>query len=139
MLPGDRVHKIQAVLSGSLNFVFNNFNETSSFKEVVSQAKEEGYTEPDPRIDLSGIDVARKILILARESGYPIEIEDIENHTFLPKESLETPSVESFIESLETHAVHFNQLYMAAKEEDKRLKYVQHLRKEKPQLAYNKP
>lgn len=91
---------------------------------MVSQAKEEGYTEPDPRIDLSGIDVARKILILARESGYPIEIEDIENHTFLPKESLETPSVESFIESLETHAVHFNQLYMAAKEEDKRLKYV---------------
>jgi len=67
---GDKIHKIQAVLSGSLNFIFNNFNENNSFHDVVKQAGIEGYTEPDPKIDLSGIDVMRKILILIRESGY---------------------------------------------------------------------
>jgi aspartokinase/homoserine dehydrogenase 1 len=66
---GDRVHKIQAVLSGSLNFIFNNFSETYSFEEVVKEAGLQGYTEPDPKIDLSGVDVARKILILIRERG----------------------------------------------------------------------
>ena len=72
---GDQVHKIQAVLSGSLNFIFNNFNENNTFHDVVKEAGIQGFTEPDPKIDLSGIDVARKILILIRESGYQMEIE----------------------------------------------------------------
>ena len=121
---GDRVHKIQAVLSGSLNFIFNNFNEENSFYDVVKQAQAEGYTEPDPKIDLSGIDVKRKLVILIRESGYEMEIDDIENRSFLPQESLDTTSVDDFFASLKTHAAHFNDLYKKASAEGARLKFV---------------
>lgn len=121
---GDRVHKIQAVLSGSLNFIFNNFNEENSFYDVVKQAQAEGYTEPDPKIDLSGIDVKRKLVILIRESGYEMEIDDIENRSFLPQESLDTNNVDDFFESLTTHAGHFNDLYKKASAEGARLKFV---------------
>ena len=124
---GDRIHKIQAVLSGSLNFVFNNFLENNTFKEVVIQAQKEGYTEPDPKIDLSGVDVARKILILARESGLGIELEDIANDPFLPKECLDTTDNASFFESLDTHNDHFNHLLENAKSNNARLKYVAQL------------
>ncbi|GLB52373.1 bifunctional aspartate kinase/homoserine dehydrogenase I [Neptunitalea chrysea] len=121
---GDSIHTIKAVLSGSLNFVFNNFKESSTFHDVVQQAKKEGYTEPDPKIDLSGVDVARKILILARESGYQIDMENIENLPFLPQESLDTPTVPEFFETLKTHDAHFNALYEKAKANGARLKYV---------------
>ncbi|HCA57624.1 MAG TPA: bifunctional aspartate kinase/homoserine dehydrogenase I, partial [Blastocatellia bacterium] len=80
---GDRVQRIEAVLSGTLNFVFNNYDGGEPFAEVVRRAQAEGYTEPDPRLDLSGLDVARKILILAREAGYPIEMEDVAIDGFL--------------------------------------------------------
>ena len=121
---GDRVLKIQAVLSGSLNFVFNNFNDGTTFHDVVKTAQEEGYTEPDPRIDLSGVDVMRKILILARESGYELEIEDIENNSFLPKESLDAKSNEAFFKSLKKHEDDFQELYKEASENTSKLKYV---------------
>ncbi len=121
---GDKVLKIQAVLSGSLNFVFNNFNDKTTFHDVVKQAQEDGYTEPDPKIDLSGIDVMRKILILARESGNRLEIGDIENKSFLPKESLETKSNEDFFTSLKKYENDFQTLYKKANYADCKLKYV---------------
>ena len=121
---GDRVHKIQAVLSGSLNFVFNNFNDKATFHDVVAAAQKEGYTEPDPKIDLSGVDVARKILILARESGYKIELEDISNNAFLPEETLNTKNNEDFYASLTRSEEYFQNIYKEANDKDCRLKYV---------------
>ena len=81
---GDKINRIEAVLSGTLNFVFNNYDGSRKFASVVRQAQDEGYTEPDPRLDLSGTDVARKILILAREASFQLEMDDIENTPFLP-------------------------------------------------------
>lgn len=124
---GDSITKVQAVLSGSLNFVFNNFKSGDSFYDVVLQAKEEGYTEPDPRIDLSGVDVARKILILARESGLELELEDIVNTPFLTKNNLESKDVPHFFETLKEDAPHFEQLVTEATAAGKRLKYVAQL------------
>lgn len=121
---GDEVTEIQAVLSGSLNFVFNNFDGERSFYDVVLQAQEEGYTEPDPRIDLSGVDVARKIVILARESGYQIELADIENNTFLSPSGNAADTVPQFLETLKTDAAHYEAKFTKAKNNNNRLKYV---------------
>lgn len=121
---GDKVNEIQAVLSGSLNFVFNNFNDERSFYDVVLQAQKEGYTEPDPRIDLSGVDVARKIVILARESGHEIEMDAIVNKTFLSTAGTKANTVSEFLETLKVDALHYETLYKKAKQHHSRLKYV---------------
>lgn len=120
---GDEVKKIQAVLSGTLNFVFNNYDTKKSFAEVVKQAQKEGYTEPDPRLDLSGKDVMRKIMILAREAGEKLEMEDISNTSFMP-ESCMRGSVEDFYKEMEKQEDHFITLYKAAEKEGKKLKFV---------------
>lgn len=124
MASGDKVTSIQAVLSGSLNFVFNNFDDTTKFYDVVKQAGAEGYTEPDPRIDLSGVDVARKILILARESGMEMNLEDIDNISFLSKAGLESGTVEEFYKTLIADEAHYQSLYASAKSNNCQLKYV---------------
>lgn len=121
---GDKITSIQAVLSGSLNFVFNNFDDSTKFHDVVKQAQKDGYTEPDPRIDLSGVDVARKILILARESGTEMNLEDIENTSFLTEANLKTDSVEGFYKTLINDEAHFQELFASAKTNDCQLKYV---------------
>jgi aspartokinase/homoserine dehydrogenase 1 len=127
MASGDEIISIKAVLSGSLNFVFNNYKEGVAFHDVVKQAQAEGYTEPDPRIDLSGVDVARKILILARESGLKMDLEDVINEPFLTKKNLESNSVDHFYETLIEDDSHFQQLLATANENGARLKYVAQL------------
>lgn len=121
---GDKVNRINAVLSGSLNFIFNNFSDSYSFHDVVKEAGVQGFTEPDPKIDLSGVDVARKILILIRESGYEMEMEAIENNCFLPQECIETTNNEDFFKSLTKHSTHFENLLSEAKAKDCRIKFV---------------
>ena len=121
---GDKINRINAVLSGSLNFIFNNFSETYSFHDVVKEAGVQGFTEPDPKIDLSGVDVARKILILIRESGYEMEMDEIQNNSFLPAECMNTTNNEDFFNSLIKHANHFENLLAEAKLKNSRLKFV---------------
>lgn len=123
MRSGDRVNRIEAVLSGTLNFVFNNYDGSRSFAEVVRQAQDEGYTEPDPRLDLSGTDVARKILILAREAGHRLEMEDIENIPFLPASCFEG-SVEDFYAEMSRQEEHFRKLLDDALSQGLKLKYI---------------
>ncbi|NVO18126.1 MAG: bifunctional aspartate kinase/homoserine dehydrogenase I [Bacteroidetes bacterium] len=124
---GDKVHRIEAVLSGTLNFVFNNYNGSVPFAKIVRQAEDEGYAEPDPRIDLCGTDVMRKILILARESGYKMEMEDIESRSFLPESCL-AGSVADFYREMETHEAHFKSLFDNAAKNDCKLKFVASLK-----------
>lgn len=120
---GDSIRRIEAVLSGTLNFVFNHYNGERPFAEVVRQAQAEGYTEPDPRLDLSGIDVMRKIMILTREAGERMEMDDIANHSFLPASCMEG-SVEDFYREMANQESHFQQLYHAAAAKGKKLKFV---------------
>jgi aspartokinase/homoserine dehydrogenase 1 len=123
---GDTIHKIEAVLSGTLNFVFNHYAvgaDGKTFAQVVKQAQDEGYTEPDPRLDLGGTDVMRKILILAREAGYPLEMEDTVNESFLPAPCF-NGSVADFYIELEKQEPHFKQLYDAAAAAGCKLKFI---------------
>jgi aspartokinase/homoserine dehydrogenase 1 len=120
---GDTIRRIEAVLSGTLNFVFNYYNGEKPFAEVVLQAQNEGYTEPDPRLDLSGTDVMRKIMILTREAGEQMEMDDIANHSFLPTSCMQG-SVEDFYVAMANEEDHFKQLYQAAAAKGKKLKFV---------------
>ena len=132
---GDQIIEIQAVLSGSLNFIFNNFKKGISFYEVTKTAQINGFTEPDPKIDLSGVDVARKILILARESGLNIEFNEIENNSFLPDDSIHATDNESFFNSLKKNDSHFNNLLESAEKKNSKLKYVATLKNGKASVG----
>lgn len=131
---GDEIDGIEAVLSGTLNFVFNNYDGTRPFAEVVRQAQDEGYTEPDPRLDLGGTDVMRKILILARESGQHMEMSDIANNSFLPASCMEG-DVAAFYVELAKHESHFRKLYDEAFEKGQKLKFVAQLDKGKASVG----
>lgn len=120
---GDTIRRIEAVLSGTLNFVFNNYDGSRSFAEIVKQAQEEGYTEPDPRLDLGGKDVMRKIMILAREAGAKIEFDDIENNSFMPERCMQG-SVDDFYKTMSEEEAHFKTIFESAKANQQKLKFV---------------
>ncbi|MEO9852692.1 MAG: bifunctional aspartate kinase/homoserine dehydrogenase I [Reichenbachiella sp.] len=121
---GDKVKKIEAVLSGSLNFIFNNFKSGVKFVDIVKQAGVEGYTEPDPKIDLSGVDVMRKILILIRECGIQAELSDIKSDPFIPEDCMKTSTNEEFYAKLEENEETFQTMAKRAEEKGARLKVV---------------
>ncbi len=120
---GDRIHRIDAVLSGTLNYLFSTFGSECGFVESVKGAMDAGFTEPDPRIDLSGVDVQRKILILAREAGYTMEMADVENPGFLPPALMEG-SVADFLDKLPTAEEDMQTRLAQAASEGLQLRYV---------------
>lgn len=119
---GDRILKIEAVLSGSLNFIFNNLAADCPFSEVVAQAREQGYTEPDARIDLSGVDVMRKILILAREAGASMNIEQVQMTKFLPERCFESGEWEKLYPQLQTQNEQMEQTRLKAEQAGEKLR-----------------
>ncbi|MFT6865383.1 MAG: aspartokinase/homoserine dehydrogenase 1 [Cyclobacteriaceae bacterium] len=121
---GDQIHSVEAVLSGTLNFLFNEYNGTEKFLSVIKRAKEMGYTEPDPRLDLFCEDVKRKILILIRESGYVHELEEISLDPFLPKSCEDSTSIEDFYQKVDKEEEHFKALYKKAKAKGAQLRVV---------------
>lgn len=123
LLSGDRVISIEGVLSGTLNFIFSSFTAGKRFSDVVREAKEKGYTEPDPRDDLSGMDVARKILILSRETGLSLDLKDVAVENLVPQDCRGDMSVEEFFITLEKHDQEFEKLRMEAAERKEKLRY----------------
>ena len=121
---GDKILSIEAVLSGSLNYIFNRFHDGATFAKAVVEAMEQGFTEPDPRIDLSGIDVMRKILILMRESGIKAETQDIDLQNFMPQECMQIEDKQQFLKSLENNANYFETLKNNLEQGGKRMRYV---------------
>jgi len=124
MTSGDRIIRIEAILSGTISYIFNNFNGDASFYDVVKSAQELGYTEPDPRDDLRGTDFMRKMLILARDGGHVIEAEEVKLGAILPESCLSAPSVEEFYLELKNAASFFNDLKEKAKLENKAIRYI---------------
>ena len=120
---GDKILKIEAVVSGTLNFIFNKISADVPFSETIRLAKEQGYSEPDPRIDLSGKDVIRKLVILAREAGYVLEQEDVEKHLFVPDEFFEG-SLDDFWKNIPSLDADFEARRQKLEEENKHWKFV---------------
>lgn len=131
---GDRILKIEAVLSGTLNFIFNTISANVPLSKTILMAKEQGYSEPDPRVDLSGLDVARKILILARESGYPLEMDDISVKRFIP-DALFDGSLDDFWENVKALDDEFEENRRRLEAENKKWRFVARFEEEKAQVG----
>ncbi len=132
---GDRIHKIEAVLSGTLSFIFNTFAAGLKFVDVVKEAKAKGFTEPDPRDDLSGTDVARKILILARESGIKLEFNEVDNIPLLSQDAMAASSVEDFYAVLEKENSIYESLLNEALTKGEVLRFIASLENGKAKLG----
>ncbi|RZM28887.1 MAG: bifunctional aspartate kinase/homoserine dehydrogenase I [Pedobacter sp.] len=124
MLSGDKVARIEAILSGTISYIFNNFKGDRLFHEIVKEAQEKGYTEPDPRDDLNGKDFMRKMLILARDAGYALEEADVDIESMLPAACLAAASVDDFYAELEKNAAYFEDLKQQAESSGKVLRYI---------------
>ena len=123
---GDRILRIEAIVSGTLNFIFNTISADCRLSQTIRLAKEKGYSEPDPRIDLSGKDVIRKLVILAREAGYVIEQDDVEKHLFIPQEMFEG-TLDDFWEQVETLDADFEERRARMEKQQKRWRFVARL------------
>jgi bifunctional aspartokinase / homoserine dehydrogenase 1 len=123
LLSGDRVISIEGVLSGTLNFIFSSYADGKKFSDVVKEAKVKGYTEPDPRDDLSGMDVARKILILSREAGLGLELSDITVESLVPADCGGDISVDEFFKRMEKHDASYEKLLRDASSRSEKLRY----------------
>lgn len=135
MNSGDRIQRIEAMLSGTISFIFNNFKGDTSFHDIVKLAQEKGYTEPDPRDDLRGTDFMRKILILSRDSGYAMESSDVQIDSILPKACLDAQSVDDFYDALKAEDAYFTQLKNKAEAEGKVLRYIGQLENGKASIT----
>lgn len=132
---GDEILQIEAVLSGTLSYIFNHFTAERRIAEVVKEAKEKGFTEPDPREDLSGMDVARKILILARESGFKLEMEEVEVRPLLNAHCMEVKGVDAFFEALDQDNQRFADMITEAKANGQVLRYIARLKDGKASIG----
>lgn len=121
---GDKIKELKAVISGSLSYIFNHFNGERSFTELVKEARSLGFTEPDPREDLSGNDIKRKIIILARVAGFKLEPEDVIVEPLLPKSCMDALDVDSFFVELEAQADYFDKMIKDCLSNGTRLRYV---------------
>ncbi|MCR9014219.1 bifunctional aspartate kinase/homoserine dehydrogenase I [Aquiflexum gelatinilyticum] len=137
MLSGDKVLRIEAVLSGSMNYIFSELEKGAPFSEVVKVAKEKGYTEPDPRDDLSGMDVGRKILILGREAEQDLHFEDITIQSMVPEDCRETASIDEFFVKLQAHDGEFAQMLETAKSKGEKLRFMATLENGKAKVGLN--
>lgn len=135
MNSGDRIAKIEAILSGTISFIFNNFKGDANFHDVVKEAQEKGYTEPDPRDDLSGKDFMRKMLILARDAGYAMEEADVQIESVLPAACLAAKTVEDFYAALKSEDAHFTNLKQQAEKDSKVLRYIGKLEDGKAEIT----
>ncbi|MCA6407934.1 MAG: bifunctional aspartate kinase/homoserine dehydrogenase I, partial [Cytophagales bacterium] len=124
LLSGDKALRIEAVLSGTLNFIFSSFVEGKQFSDIVREAKEKGFTEPDPRDDLNGMDVARKALILAREIGLDLELKDIKVENLVPEKCRGEMKVEEFFNQLSAFNLDFDKLRDQAQKNNQKLRYM---------------
>ncbi|MCX6149880.1 MAG: bifunctional aspartate kinase/homoserine dehydrogenase I [Ignavibacteriales bacterium] len=121
---GDKIIKIEGILSGTLSYIFNSFNGSKPFSKILKEAQEKGFTEPDPRDDLNGLDVARKLLILVREAGYQLELNDIQIENLIPLNCRKKSSLEEFYKSLEKNDSWFEDRREKASLEGKSLRYI---------------
>ena len=131
---GDKILKIEAILSGTLNFIFNEIAADVPFSETVRRAKEQRYSEPDPRIDLSGTDVIRKLVILTREAGYKVEQDDVEKHLFVPNDYFEG-SLDDFWKRLPELDADFEARRQKLEAENKRWRFVATMENGKTNVA----
>ena len=121
---GDTVEKIEGIISGTLSYLFSQFDGSIPFSELVKRAQENGYTEPDPRDDLNGVDVGRKILILARETGAQLELEDVSIQSLIPKNMDPAFSIDKFLEQLSKNDDQLLNMYTSTARENKVLRYI---------------